>query len=495
MALSLSECSQFSNFLGRRPFDWDRRISRDRHPYQFLYAGMYKTSKWPSFQGTQRLWEKVHVARPNDPGLWAQFNADACVGAPCDLPRKGIGYGVSQYAYEVYREQYMTQPFCIDQLNTIEEAPAKLAMIAKGLKKVPDDIISAFLRVYVLRRAGAAAQGGGLYIVAKDSSGNQVIVDMEDDMFAVSEGQSPVNSNNTLLVNLNKHGDLTAAGITSTTLLKAAMGQLSMEFLKSLQPKLTISGYSDTDWMPPGKFSITADLDTQARLSNANPALSAMYDAADFAKGGSFYSLGVTSGAGNWLFKTDELQLRFRFRGDLDGKDLSGNSSSGAIWIEQVQPFQNIDATYGLMPQPSDDWINAPIRFYHAFNREAREVFAGDITSVNDEMKFGLARSLMGDWKWYSPDYFKWTDPCTGRVCEYNNDTHSKGYWLAEFEFGMKSEYPEIERPILALGEIQQWVTTPNTNTPASSPTPTDYQDLLPYNCGCPESFSFPSND
>ncbi len=494
MALPLSTCQNFVNYLGRRPYNWDRRISKDRKPFQFLYATMYKTSKWPNFTGTTHLWQKVHVARPNDTGLWDQFSTETpCVGAPCDQTRLGIGYGVTDYRYEKYRRSYMTEPFCLDQLDTVEMAVEKLAAIAKGLKKVPEDIISSFLRTYVLRRAGSPATGAGLFLAgAKNTAGNPLAIAMDDSMFAVSEGQSLVYSTNTLLINLNKNGDLTAQSITTTAGLKAAMGKLTMEYLRNAQIPLASNGYNDSDWMPAGKFTITVDPETKADLSNANPALTDMYKSADFQKGGAFYSLGATSGAGDWLFKDDNSQMRFRFRSDLDGKDFSGGSVSGAIWIEQVQQFENVATTYGLMPQLSNEWLVAPIRMYHAHNREAREVFVGDITSVNDEMKFGLSRSLMGDWKWYSPDYFKWTNPCTGQVCEFNNDTKSKGYWLAEFEYGMKSEYPEIERVILGLGEQTPFLRVPTTVTPASAPIAASYQDVLAYNCACPEDFNYP---
>ncbi len=457
---------------------------------------MYKNEKWDSFTGDNHLYEKVHIARPNDPGIWAQVNNEACVGAPCDPPRKGLSYGVSQYRYEHYKQQYMTEPFCLDQLNSVEHAVQKLAAIAEGLKKVPEDVISSFLRTYVLRRAGSSLQGAGLFLSGvQDSAGNPVSITMDDSMFTVSAGQTFVGSNNTLLINLNANGALTALSITTTAGLKAALGQLTMEYLNNIQLDLAANGYNDTQWMPAGKFSITVDPDTKRKLMVANPSLTAMYHGADFQKGGAFYSYGVAAGAGDWLFKDDYQQMRFRFRGDMDGKNLAGGALADAIWIEQVQPYDNVAATYGLMPQYSTDWKNAPIRMFHAFNREARTVKVRDITSVNDEMKFGLSRSMMGTWKWYSPDYFKWTNPCTGVVCEFNNDNHNKGYWLAEFDYGMKTEYPNIERVILALGEAQPYVRVPNTVTPASSPATGDYQSLLPYNCGCPEEFSYPAQD
>jgi hypothetical protein len=226
-----------------------------------------------------------------------------------------------------------------------------------------------------------------------------------------------------------------------------------------------------------------------------------MYSAADFAKGGAFYSYGVTAGCGDWLFNEDKAQMRFRFRGDMDGQTFAGGALTGAIWIEQIQPFENVAATYGVKPVYSTDWKNAPIRLYHVYNRDARTIYVGDVTSVNDEMKFGLARSFMGQWSWKSPDYFDAIDPNTGVKCSFQNDKKNKGYWLGEYNLGEKTVYPEIERMILALGQPQPYIRKPNTGTVPSGPTSTaDYQALLAYSNQCGDAylnpnFQYPAED
>jgi hypothetical protein len=252
--------------------------------------------------------------------------------------------------------------------------------------------------------------------------------------------------------------------------------------------------------MVAGKFSITVDATTRRRLLVANPALTQMYSAADFAKGGAFYSYGITNGCGDWLFKEDKEQMRFRFRGDLDGTDFSGNALAGAIWIEQVQPYVNVNATYGLKPVFAEIWKNAPIRLYHVYNRDARTVYVADIESINADMKFGMARSFMGKWSWKSPDYFQATDPNTGVVCSFQNDKNNMGYWLSEFDLAEKTVYPEIERLILALGEAQPFIRVPRTNTAPNAPVSnTDYQSLTAYAASCgeynPPPFQYPVED
>ena len=494
--------AQFSDFLGRRPYDWDKRISKDRKPNSYLYTGMYKTETWPSFTGTTHLHEKVYVTRPNDPGLWTQFTADPCIGTPCDTPRQYVGHGVDQLRYDRFRREYQTPVFCLDQLNTIEEGVAKMAAIAEGYQDLPESICSDFLRLLTLRKAGTNATQSGLFLSGvQDAFGNPVALDITDNMFAVSSGQALVVTQNSLLINLNANGGLTALTLGTTALLSAAMGQLTMEYLNNMQEDLAANGYHNRDWLVEGKFSITVDATTRRRLLVANPALTQMYSAADFTKGGAFYSYGITAGCGDWLFKEDKEQMRFRFRADMDGKDFLGNNLANSVWVEQVWPFQNVAATYGLKPVYSTDWKNAPIRLYHVYNRDARVVYVGDIESVNSDMKFGLARSFMGKWTWKSPDFFNATDPNSGSVCQYNNDKKNKGYWLGEYDLGEKTIYPEIERLIFALGEPQPYIRVPRTNTAPTSPTSgTDYQALLAYNTACGDQyinpgFTYPPED
>jgi hypothetical protein len=498
--LNSSQCQAFNSLLGTRPYDWVKKIAKDRKPITYIYTGMYKTETWPSFMGTQLFHERTYVARPNDPNLWPQYTADPCLSTPCATQRNYIAHGVDQIKFERYRVDYQTPVFCIDQLNTIEEGIQKLAQIAAGYQELPEYICSGFLRTLVLQKAGTIAQAAGLFLGGvQDSNNNPVAIDITPNMFAVSRGQSKVGSQNTLMVNLNANLELSAIGITTTALLATNLSKLTMEYLANMQEDLAAQGYHDKEWLVSGKFSITVDATTRRSLMNANPALTQMYSAADFSKGGAFYSFGVTSGCGDWLFKEEKEQLRFRFRADLDGVDFNGNSLPGAIWIEQVQAYQNVPATFGIKPVYSTDWKNAPIAMFHVYNREARTIYVGDITSVNPDMKFGLARSFMGKWSWKSPDFFTAVDPNTGVSCNYNNDKKNMGYWLGEYDLGIQTIYPETERVILAMREAQPFLRVPRTNTAPNAPAAGDYQSVLAYAQMCgeynPPAWSLPPED
>ena len=498
MPLSTSQCGAFNSYLGSRPYPWAKKISEDRKPFEYIYTGMYATEMFPLQSETTLLHEKVYVTRPNDPGLWQQFAADPCLGTPCSLTPQVIGHGVDQLRFDRYRREYNSIPFCLDQLNTIDEGIQKLGMIAKGYQDLPENICSDFLRLLVLRKCGTNATQSGLWLAGiSDAYGNPVALDISDNMFTVSTGTAPAYTNNALFLNLNGNAGLTAlvtsGALTASTTAAviAAMGQLTMEYLANCQDDLAANGYHKREWLMAGKFSITVDATTRRQLLVANPALTQMYSAADFQKGGAFYSYGVTQGCGDWLFKEDKQQMRFRFRADLDGQAINGVGGANAVWIEQVWPFQNISATFGLKPVFSTDWKNAPIRLYHVYNREARTIYVGDIASVNSEMKFGLARSFMGKWTWKSPDYFTYVDPNTGVTCSVNNYKHNQGFFMGEYDLGIKTVYPDIERVILALGQAQPYVRKPNTGVvPVGPISNTDYQSWLAYAAECYDSGS-----
>lgn len=427
-------CQQFNHHLFRRTPDWDKELAKDRHPHSFTYSGLYESSTWPSFTGTTHTWDKVHVTRPNDDGNWQAMSISGCALDVCDPSRKYTGWGSTRSTYTKYHQDYQSPVFCFDTLRHVEEAIAQLEAIIEGHKQMPDEIVSDFLRLLSLRTCGT------LYIC--DSGFTSISI--SDASF--SEG-------------------MTKLDVASTANLPTS--KLCMPYLNHYLPQLMYNGYHNRSFIPGAKFTCMTDMQTQQELCNANPALSAMYTSADFTKGGKFYAYGVMSGCGDWLFKVDPTPLRFYQVG------------STSV-LKRVWPFQNVAATIGKKPQFDAQYEAAPYQLSHVYARAARKVFVGDTTPVHPEMKF-LARDLMGKWSWKAPDYFKAMDPNTGTVCEYNNDKKNKGYFLGEFELGVKTEYPEIEMWVLHLRESAPMADVPRAQAIAALVA----QTLTPYNTGC----------
>jgi hypothetical protein len=252
--------------------------------------------------------------------------------------------------------------------------------------------------------------------------------------------------------------------------------KLTMQYLQHFAPQLLYQGYFANAYTPTGLFELMGDISTFQELGAANIALTQMYNAADFAKGGKFFKFGAMMGCGNFLFHVDATPLRF--------------ASLGGGSYKRIWPFQNVAASIGLKPQFDPEYENAAYQLFHVYNRAAREIYVGETESVNSDMPF-LSRNLMGKWSWKNPDAFQSIDPNTGNVCTIYNDKKNKGYFLGEYEMGSKTIYPAIEMWILALREATPVADVPRAATitwPTSISTGTGYQTITPYNSFCDES-------
>jgi hypothetical protein len=429
MALSAAQCKAFNEFLFRRVPDWDKELAKDRFPYSYIYSGMYDQKTWPSFTGTTHTWDKVHVTRPNDDGNWEEMSADACVGAPCNPDRKFTGWGSTRNTYVKYHRDYQSPVFCFDQLRHIEEAEAQLAAIIEGHKDMPEAIISDFLRqLSVLQGNVWYSCGSALTTVTPSYSSTTGLYDFGGDAYLPTS-------------------------------------KLNMGYLDNHIENLQYNGYFDRMFTPNGTFLITSDIQTHRELTARNPDLVQMYNGADFRKGGQFFSYGLAmKGIGNWSFKIDPEPIRAQ------------RMTAGKL--QRIWPYRNVAATTGKKPQFDTAYKNAQYQMFHVYNKAAREIYVGDTSPVNPEMKF-VSRNLLGKWSWKNPDYFTALDPASGTTCSYQNDKKNMGYFLAEFELGSKTIYPEIEMIIWAQREPQAVIDTARCATaPASA-----YQvDLYPYN-------------
>lgn len=434
MAFTTAQCQAFNEFLFRRVPDWDKELAKDRFPISYLYSAMYPSETWPSFQGVQFTWDRVHVTRPNDAAVWNTMSIDPCVGAPCNNNRLYLGWGSTRNTYVKFNREYSTPVFCFDVLRHVEEAVAQIAAIVDGIKEFPESIISDFIRQLCISQANVWYSCG---------SANTTVTPT----FAAD----PVSG---ILNNYNFGSD--AALPTS---------KINMGYLDNHMEDLQYNGYMDKMFTPDNTFLITTDLQTHRELTVRNPELKRMFNGSDFRKGGQFYTYGLAMTAlGNWSFKIDPEPLRAQ------------RISVGVL--QRIWPYQNQPTTVGKMPQFDVAYKNAQYQMYHVYNKASRKIYVGTTDPVNPEMKF-VSRNLMGKWSWKNPDYFTAVDPQSGSVCAYQNDKKNMGYFLSEYEYGSKTIYPEIEMVIWAQREPQAIIDTARcAATPASA-----YQvDLYPYN-------------
>lgn len=425
-------CSLFSSYLFRRTPNFMKELVEDLHPRDVNYINMYQNEKWPSFTGTQHFRDRMHVAMPNDEGNWEQIDAGACVMAICDPESRQIDWGSTRSNFFKFRRRWKTRILCLDQLRNVEEAENQLESIWKGLMRVPEYVTADWMKFQIT--------SGSNFIYSCGAAGTQVAV--TPTMFA---------------------NGLASMNIGTANL---PTSKLNMPFLQNNCDQLIYNGYFDGEFTPAGTFKCITDFQTQQELSNGNPALAGMYQAADFEKGGKFYKYGVMKGVGNYLFQIDPYMPRFQ------------NIGNGLL--QRVWPYQNLPTTVGLNPVYDTSYKNAPYQLSYVTHRLARKVYTGDISPIHPKMPFGT-RDLYGKWNWINDAYLQAFDPNTGASCSMENPVRNKGYFLGDFEMGVENIRPELELAILHLRE-------PNcvTDSPRAAALPTQvYQSILPYNSFC----------
>jgi hypothetical protein len=205
-------------------------------------------------------------------------------------------------------------------------------------------------------------------------------------------------------------------------------------------------------------------------LTNANPALAGMYQAADFAKGGEFFALGAMGGCVDFVFKANIYPPRFYH---------SGNGLLTRCW-----PFQNVPATVGGMPQLDAQYIAAPYQFSVITHKQARKILHGECAPMDGRFKFG-SRNLWGQWNWWAGDSIQGFDPNTGTLCTYDNRRRNYGQFWADFEAGVQNSHPEFEIVMLHLRQAPAVADLPISNNSTPSTTAFVAQSLLPYNAFC----------
>ncbi len=427
------DCTKFSSYLARRTPNFLKDFVEDLHPRDVVYTSLYENKTWTSYTGTQHTWDRIHVAMPNDGGDWEQMDAGACAMNICDPQSRQIDWGSTRASFGKFRRRWKTRILCLDQIRHVEEAEAQLEAIWKGLMKVPEYIQADWMKYQQVLGADK------IYIAGK--AGTTV---------TVTAGMFTGGLNK---INLGSSANLPTSKLTVPYLMRQTY-------------RLQMEGYFDGEYVPTGKYKVITDEQTAYELANGNPALSAMYDAADFDKGGKYYQYGAMMGVGNFLLQDTPYPARFQHIG------------SGVL--QRIWPFQNIPATVGLKPDIDEAYINAPYQISVLPHRKAREIYVGEIPSVHPKMQFG-SRDLWGKWNWINDAYLQAFDPNTGAACSMENPVRNKGYFLADFEAGVRNTRPELERVILHQREPQCMIDDPRcATTPAQV-----YQTLLPYNAFC----------
>lgn len=421
MAIS---CSDFNDYLFRQMPHYDQAILQDWHPTDDAWIGHMKAMQWDPFTGTEHTYDQARAAFPDLSGCWqtVNTNADGCLTAPCATPEKFIGWGWDRKTYGYEKMSYRTQVLCFDDIITRQKAKEQLSIIVDMLKRNSMTIQSDWMR----RKAVQA--NTHIYIAGSGLDRVTITGDTFDP--------------NCTTIDLGSDANLPTS-------------MLTMPYLQRLVPRLKMDGYFKRKYIPGGMLKLITDEVTAYQLTNGNPQLTQNFRYDDFAVGGNLYKYGLSTAVGNYGIAYDFFPMRFY------------RTADGVL--TRVFPYTNGAATIGIGQDVSTEYLEAPYQMNYVWHPEAMIRLTPKMVSVNPEMPF-LTRDLAGKWYFEVPSGdFSAPNPVNGEICTYNNQRRNMGYFWADFQNGIKAEYPEWTRAILSLRD-------PGcvTDMPRCSPTP-DY--------------------
>lgn len=400
-------CSAFTSYLFRQMPQYDAEILKDFFPTDDAWIGQMKSMQWDPFTGSEHTYDQMHTAYPNLTGCWQHVNtnADGCLTAPCKTPEKLIGWGSTRKTYGYEKMSMRTQVLCFDEMITRQKAKEQVSIIIAGLREAAMTVQSDWMRRKALQENTA------IYITGSAMTS----IPITGSTFAP---------------------DCTQINLGSSANLPTSM--LTMPYLQRLIPRLKLDGYFKKKYIAGGMLKLITDEVTAFQLTNGNPALTQNFRYEDFAVGGNLFKYGLSTAVGNYGIAYDFFPMRFYHTAN-------GN-------LVRVFPYTNTDATIGIQRQVSTAYIEAPYQIDYVWHPEAMVRLTPKMVTINPEMPF-LNRDLAGKWTFTGPDsdYFTVTDPNTAAVCNYDNRRRNQGFFWADFQNGIKAEYPQWTRAMLSL--------------------------------------------
>lgn len=401
-------CNDFTAYLFAQNPHYDEGILRDYFPTDDAWIGHMAHEVWDPFTGSEHTYDQAHNAFPDLTGCWTPVNTTStgCLTAPCATPESLIGWGSTRKTYGYEKKSIRTNVLCFDEIITRQKAKQQLAIIIQGLRNATLTTQSDWMRRKALQ------ENTDIYIAGSAMT----IIPIAEDTFGAECNEI----------------DLGSADDLPTSLL-------TVPYLQRLTHKLNYEGYFKSKYLPAGMYKLITDDITTYQLVGGNPLITANYRDNQLSKiGTDLYKYGISDRVGNFGISLDFFPMRFEHIG-------------GGV-LRRVFPYVNEAATIGIKQQVSDAYLNAPYQVSYIWHPEAMKRLTPKFVTVNPEMPY-LNRDLAGKWTFTGPqsDFFQVTDPATGQVCQYDNRRRNLGFFWADFQNGLKVEYPQWTRAILHL--------------------------------------------
>lgn len=409
--------------------------------------------------------DRFRTVVPNVTKPWGRVTAGSCLGNPCDPPQHQIGWGSDRLTYFEEQQAWDTPLLCFDQMMNVTHAKEQLDnIITKTLKPATNYVASNFLRrrtLYWSKYKQVANGNFGVpgtdgvftYNWTLDANGDEVYLDMS---------------------------------VPPTRVFKLVPQMLQNEF-----GPLMREGYGGEnpfkDTSP--YIELVSDSDTMWELNHlggatgvgGTPSIASNWRFEQWAASHKYWAYGFSGQIGDYLFRNDEMGLRFNFLTDL------GAGVTNRYRYQVVQPYTNQVTTgaggsAGIGRVPNRDYDKAQYVFSFISHKKGLELGVPSMANINPITPF-KHRSLAGKWEFHMDNL-----GADENGVAINNEWGNKGKFAAWFKYYVRPLHTEF---LEAIFHKREQKCTPEINTCHADPGyPHQYYTSTLPPCPVPDAFT-----
>lgn len=406
--------------------------------------------------------DRFRTVIPNVTKAWSRVQSGSCIGNPCDPVPNQIGWGADRRTFYEQQQTWETPLLCIDQLMNVTHAEQHLTnIISKTLKPAVSYVSSNFLRKETLfwsdKKQVANANFGrpgtdGVFTYEWALGG----VAGDEEMYLDTSVHPGRVFKLTPQMLQNEYNPLMREGYAGENPYKDETG-----------PFVELVSDSDTMW----------DLD---RLGGSQgiggvPSIVSNWRFTQWGDTSKYWKYGFSGQLGNFMFRADELGLRFNFVGDLGAGAHGANGNRYRYQV--VLPYENVVTTgaggaAGLGRIPNRDFDKALYRF--SFISHKRGLELGVPQWANIPGAPFKHRSLAGQWEFHMDNLGE-----DSNGVAINNEWRNKGKFAGWFKYYTRPLHTEFLEAIFHKSE-QKCIIEINTCSTQSGYPEQDYNSMLP---------------
>lgn len=420
------QCKAFTDLLIRRTPHYQTEILKDVTPVNG-WLGQVPTGRWEAFSGTSRIGHRIRRMFPDLSGCWRTVVETGCLDAPCDPPRKKVGFGFDQFQYSLEETYFKTDLFCFPLVLSADAAKEQYAALIDGLRDATVWIWNHRYRTEAVRTVKYKTLAGSLFLDANPL--------WNDDCTTMEVAGEPTS-------------------------------RLTIQMLQRWEEPLILEGYLGKNPIPlQGKtFELVTDFITSTKLVEENPALRDYVTALSVEEFKRLYKYGISKWIGDFMIRLDPTPLRYQ--------------QVDATHYNMVLPYENTPAAAGIGADVNDAYLNAEFQWDLIWHRDIMRSLVRSTAPINSQMPFA-SMDFGGRWHAVMDNM---TEICDGEEKAVNNEERNKIKFNANFSAATQPMQTQWGVAIFSRREIACVVDV----LPCNSGYPYVAQDYSSANDPCP---------